>query len=74
VKYNETLYELLAKQYEMAKLDEARDAVVIQIIDKAVQPERKVKPKKATIVALSTFVGFLVSILVTFVIERKKFM
>ena len=74
VKYNETLYELLAKQYEMAKLDEARDAVVIQIIDKAVQPERKVKPKKATIVTLSTFVGFLFSILVTLVIERKKFM
>ena len=74
VKYNETLYELLAKQYEMAKLDEARDAVVIQVIDKAVQPERKVKPKKATIVTLSTFAGFLFSILVTFVIERKKFM
>ena len=72
VKYNETLYELLAKQYEMAKLDEARDAVVIQIIDKAVQPERKVKPKKAIMVAFSTFIAFLFSILLAFFIERRK--
>ena len=72
VKYNETLYELLAKQYEMAKLDEARDAAVIQIIDKAVQPERKVKPKRAAIVALSTFTGFLFSVFLIFYIERKK--
>jgi uncharacterized protein involved in exopolysaccharide biosynthesis len=72
VKYNETLYELLAKQYEMAKLDEARDAVVIQVIDKAVQPERKVKPKKANIVTFSTFIAFLFSILLTFFIERRK--
>jgi capsule polysaccharide export protein KpsE/RkpR len=39
LKYNETLYELLVKQYELAKLDEARDAFVIQIIDGV--PRRK---------------------------------
>jgi uncharacterized protein involved in exopolysaccharide biosynthesis len=72
VKYNETLYELLAKQYEMAKLDEARDAVVIQVIDKAVPPERKVKPKRTMIVAFSTFTALLFSILLAFVIERRK--
>jgi tyrosine-protein kinase Etk/Wzc len=72
VKYNEILYELLAKQYELAKLDEARDAIVIQIIDKAVQPERKVKPKKAVIVALSTVTGFMFSILAVFFVERRK--
>jgi uncharacterized protein involved in exopolysaccharide biosynthesis len=72
VKYNEILYELLAKQYELAKLDEARDAIVIQIIDKAVQPERKVKPKKAFIVSLSTLTGFLFSILITFYRERRN--
>ncbi|OGC92574.1 MAG: hypothetical protein A2W25_12665 [candidate division Zixibacteria bacterium RBG_16_53_22] len=72
MKYNETLYELLAKQYEMAKLDEARDAAVIQIVDKAVPPERKVKPKKAIIVALSTIGGFLFSILMALLVERRK--
>jgi uncharacterized protein involved in exopolysaccharide biosynthesis len=72
VKYNETLYELMAKQYEMAKLDEARDAVVIQIIDKAVLPERKVKPKRALIVVLSTVAGFLCSMFGAFYLERRK--
>jgi tyrosine-protein kinase Etk/Wzc len=72
VKYNETLYELLAKQYEMAKLDEARDAAVIQVIDKAVIPERKVKPRRAVIVALSAFTGFLSSILLIMYVERRK--
>ena len=47
LKYNETLFELLSKQFELAKLDEARDAVVIQVIDRAVPPERKSRPKRA---------------------------
>jgi uncharacterized protein involved in exopolysaccharide biosynthesis len=72
VKYNEILFELLAKQYEMAKMDEARNAIVIQIIDKAVTPEKKVKPQRAVIVAISTFVSFLFSIFLTFYIERTR--
>jgi uncharacterized protein involved in exopolysaccharide biosynthesis len=72
LKYNETLYELLAKQYEMAKLDEARDAVVIQVIDKAVQPERKAKPRRALIVIISTFIGFAFSLFLTYCFERIK--
>jgi uncharacterized protein involved in exopolysaccharide biosynthesis len=56
----------------MAKLDEARDAVTIQVIDKAVIPEKKVKPKRVIIVALSTFTGLLFSIFTAFRIERGK--
>jgi uncharacterized protein involved in exopolysaccharide biosynthesis len=72
VKYNETLYELLAKQYEMAKLDEARDAVVFQVIDKAVVPEKRVKPKRTLIVVLAILGGFLFSILLVLVNEYVK--
>ena len=72
LKFNETLYELLAKQFEMAKLDEARDAIVIQVIDKAVPPEKKARPKTANIVALSTSIGIIVSIFLSFYLERKK--
>ena len=61
LKYNETLYELLSKQYELAKLDEARDAVVIQVIDRAVPPERKSRPKRGAIIVVSTILGFLLS-------------
>lgn len=63
VKYYETIFELLAKQYEIARIDEARDASLIQVLDKAVEPERKSKPKRALIVILTALVaGFLVVI------------
>lgn len=53
-KYYETLFELFAKQYELAKVDEAREGAVIQVVDIAVPPERKSKPKKALIAVLTT--------------------
>jgi uncharacterized protein involved in exopolysaccharide biosynthesis len=72
LKYNETLYELLSKQYELAKLDEARDAVVIQVIDRAVPPERKSRPKRSMIVIVTAFLAFLISAGVLSVVEVRK--
>ena len=69
VKYYEFLYELLAKQYELAKIDEAKDATVVQVMDKAIEPDRKSKPKRTLIVLLSMFVALFVSILWAFVQE-----
>jgi tyrosine-protein kinase Etk/Wzc len=69
VKYFEFLYELLAKQYELAKIDEAKDATIIQVMDKAIEPDRKSKPKRAQIVLVSTLVALLASILWCFVRE-----
>src|SRR5260370_7933453 len=40
VKYYEFLYELLAKQYELAKIDEPKDATIIQFLDEAIDPDR----------------------------------
>lgn len=58
-KYQETLFELFAKQYEMARIDESREGAVIQVLDTAVPPELKAKPKKAMIAMLTTLaVGF----------------
>jgi len=45
VKYYEFLYELLAKQYELAKIDEAKDSTVVQVMDRAIEPDRKTKPR-----------------------------
>ena len=55
-KYHETLFELFAKQYEMARVDESREGAVIQVVDPAQPPERKSKPKKAQI-AVATALG-----------------
>jgi uncharacterized protein involved in exopolysaccharide biosynthesis len=70
LKYNETIFELLSKQYELAKLDEAKDAVVIQVIDRAVPPERKSRPHKAPIVLLATVAMFLLSAFIVLLLEH----
>lgn len=46
-KYQEALYELFSKQYEIARLDESREGGLIQVIDVATPPEHKSKPKRA---------------------------
>jgi len=62
-KYHETLFELFAKQYELARVDEAREGAVIQVVDPATPPERKSKPKKALIAVLTTLAsGFMLLI------------
>ncbi len=64
-KYQETLFELFAKQYEIAKIDESREGAVIQVLDAAQPPEKKSKPKKALIAMITTLaVGFLLLLLV----------
>ena len=64
-KYQETLFELFARQFEMAKLDESREGATIQVIDPATAPELKSKPKKALIAVLATLAtGFLLLLLV----------
>jgi uncharacterized protein involved in exopolysaccharide biosynthesis len=70
LKYNETLYELLVKQFELAKLDEARDAVVLQVIDRAVPPERKSRPHRAQIVLLATVTMLFLSVFIVLLLEH----
>jgi len=54
VKYYQTMFDLIAKQYELARLDEARDILVVQVLDRARPPDRKSKPKRALIVIAAT--------------------
>jgi tyrosine-protein kinase Etk/Wzc len=68
-KYNETLFELFAKQYELAKIDEAREGAIIQVLDVAQPPEKKTKPKKLFIVLVAMFASLLISI--TYLLLRK---
>jgi uncharacterized protein involved in exopolysaccharide biosynthesis len=72
VKYHQMLFELLAKQYELARIDEAKDPLLVQVLDKAMTPERKFKPKRTVIVLLSAIGGFFVAILWAFLAEAKQ--
>ncbi len=58
VKYAETIYEILARQFEIAKLDEAKEGSLTQVVDAAVVPDRRSFPKRTFIVVLCTAVGF----------------
>ncbi len=69
VKYHETVFELIAKQYELARLDEARDVSIIQTLDKAVPAERRTRPKRALITVLSGAVALFVAVLAAFLRE-----
>lgn len=62
VKYYQMLYELLAKQYEAARLDEAKDPSIVQVLDPAVVPEKKSKPKRALIVIFAYLAASLATI------------
>jgi len=66
-KYQETLYDLFARQYELARVDEAREGAVIQVIDTAQPPERKAKPKKALIAVVATLAAGFALLLFVFV-------
>lgn len=62
VKYYQMLYELLAKQYEIARIDEAKDPSVIQVLDPALEPENKYSPKRPLIAIVAFFLAFIATI------------
>lgn len=65
VKYYETIFELLSKQFELAKIDEAKDASLIQVLDRAIPAERKAKPKRALMTIGGLVAGFVLGLLLT---------
>jgi uncharacterized protein involved in exopolysaccharide biosynthesis len=69
VKYFETLFEMIARQYETAKIDEAKSGSVIQVLDPAVPPERRSKPLRSVILLLSFIAGLVVALF--FVLARE---
>ncbi|MFZ2991065.1 Wzz/FepE/Etk N-terminal domain-containing protein [Ideonella sp.] len=62
VKYYETLFEIMARQYELARADEARDGALIQVIDEAVPAERKATPKRGLIGAVAAALAFVLTV------------
>lgn len=69
VKVQETVWELLNQQYYQAKIQEAKDTPTVQLLDKAVPPEFKSKPKRMFIVLLSVSMTFLISVFWAFFTE-----
>ena len=65
-KIKEMLFQWLAQEYELAKIEEAKSMPTIQVLDKAVVPEKKCKPRRRQMVMLSAVVSLFLAIFVAF--------
>jgi uncharacterized protein involved in exopolysaccharide biosynthesis len=72
VRYYETISELIARQLETARLDEARQGAVIQVVDAATVPDRKSSPHRTSMVILAALLAFLAACLGCFAAERWR--
>jgi tyrosine-protein kinase Etk/Wzc len=75
VKYHEALYDFLGKQLEAARIDEGQNAILVQVVDTAVPPERKSGPKRLLLVLVPTLAAFVVTCLAVLLMEalRRKY-
>jgi tyrosine-protein kinase Etk/Wzc len=62
VKYYETIFDILARQFEVAKLDEAKQGSVVQLVDPAVPPDKRSSPKRVLIWITGAIVGLFIGI------------
>ena len=63
MKYQQAVYEMLAKQYEVARVDEARNSVVIQVVDPAVALDEETGPRRSMVVLLATVVTLILALM-----------
>jgi uncharacterized protein involved in exopolysaccharide biosynthesis len=75
MKFLERLTELLTQQFEAAKIDEAKNATLVQVLDRAVEPDKKSQPRRALIVVLTVLAAGVVSVFWAFAkeaLERER--
>jgi len=68
-KIQEEVFKLLTSQYELAKIEEAKDVNTIQVLDRAIPPDRKSSPNRRLIVILSTLAAFFIAVFLAFFLE-----
>jgi uncharacterized protein involved in exopolysaccharide biosynthesis len=73
LQYQQVLFDMLMKQYDAAKLDESKDAAIIQVVEPAIEPDRRSFPKRASIFVLSVFVGCFVGCILALILWWKEF-
>lgn len=72
VKYYETIFDLFARQYEVAKVDEARQGAVVQVVDQAIIPDQRSFPVRSLIVLGATMFGLIVSVFWVLIREELR--
>ena len=69
-KYQEALFELYTRQFEVARVDESREGALIQVVDHATPPEKSSGPRRASIAAVATL--FVFAALMLWVVFRRE--
>ncbi|MBJ6749684.1 GumC family protein [Geomonas anaerohicana] len=72
LKTQEAVFEQLTKQYEVAKINEAKDSSSFQVLDEAVVPMKKSGPKRSQIVMTSAIVALFISLVAIFIQESMS--
>jgi uncharacterized protein involved in exopolysaccharide biosynthesis len=72
IKVQQAMLEVLIKQYEIARVDEAKEGPLVQQVDPATPPERRSKPKRSLIVLVSALGGLFLGVLAAFVRRSIK--
>ncbi len=72
IKVQEAMLEILIKQYELARVDEAKEGPLLQQVDPATPPERRSKPKRTLIVLVSALGGLFLGVLAAFIRRSLK--
>lgn len=71
-KYQEALFEIYVRQFELARLDEGREGTLIQVLDTATPPERKSRPRRMPIVFGTAVLAFIASCSLILFRKRKQ--
>ena len=66
------VYELITQQYELAKIEEAKEALTFQVIDRAIPADRKSKPKRLTLMLIATAAFAVLGVVVALTIDKFK--
>tara|TARA_B100001175_G_scaffold317364_1_gene333977 strand:+ start:1134 stop:2336 length:1203 start_codon:yes stop_codon:yes gene_type:complete len=72
VEENRAVYITLRQQFEIAKIDEAKERLLINILDTAEPAVKKAKPKRTLIVILSFIFGLFLAVPYTLYLDRRK--
>ena len=74
LKYAETVFELLAKQFEFARLDESRDVASLQLIDEAIVPELPSRPNRTLLILAGSLFSLLFAVAIVLLKTRKQWL
>ena len=66
---HQKIFELLTQQYEMAKIDEVKEDIAFQVIDRAIPPKEWIKPNRRLNVMLAGVVSLFAGIFLVFFLE-----